>query len=112
MRAKIGHCVMNKNIAYLLHECLQSLILLHVWKSSKSEKHSFKPILRQTVENFLDFKQVGILISKFAYAIIAVGKRDCKSMWTKKSEALSTANTGGFLFVTKKLFKAVNYCLR
>lgn len=50
MRAKIGRCVMERNIAYLLHECLQSLILLHVLKSSKSEKHSFKPILRQTAK--------------------------------------------------------------
>ena len=91
---------MNENIVYLLNECLQPLILQYLETCRKLAKYSFMPILRQTAEIFLDFKQVGILISKFAYAIIAVGKRDCKSMWTKKSEALSTANTGGFfLFI-------------
>ena len=37
-------------------------------------------LLWQIVEIFLDFKQVGILISRFAYVIMPVGKRDYKSM--------------------------------
>ena len=48
------------------------------------------------MEKILDFRHFGILISGFAYAIIAVGKRENKSMRTKKNEALSSANTGGF----------------
>lgn len=56
MRAKIGHCVMNENIAYLLHKCLQPLILQYLETYRKLAKYSFMPILRQTAENFLDFK--------------------------------------------------------
>ncbi len=56
MRAKIGHCVMNENIAYLLCECLQPLILQYLETYRKLAKYSFMPILRQTAENFLDFK--------------------------------------------------------
>lgn len=41
--------------------------------------------------------KAGILMYGNEYAIIAVGKRNGKSMQTKKSESLSTANTGGFL---------------
>ena len=99
MRAKIGRCVMERNIAYLLCECLQPLILQYLETYRKLAKYSFMPILRQTAEIFLDFKWVGILISKFAYAIIAVGKRENKSMRTKKNEALSTANTEGFFLL-------------
>ncbi len=32
----------------------------------------------------MDFKQVGILISRFAYAIMPLGKRNDESMWTKR----------------------------
>ena len=56
MRAKIGHCVMNENIAYLLHKCLQPLILQYLETYRKLAKYSFMPILRQTAESFLDFK--------------------------------------------------------
>ncbi len=41
--------------------------------------------------------KAGILMYGNEYAVIAVDKRDSKSMQTKKSESLSTANTGGFL---------------
>lgn len=51
------------------------------------------------MEKILDFRHFGILISGFAYAIIAVGKRENKSMRTKKNEALSTANTEGFFLL-------------
>lgn len=40
--------------------------------------------LTETAEIFLDFKQVGILISRFAYAIMPLGKRNDESMWTKR----------------------------
>ena len=56
MRAKIGRCVMERNIAYLLCECLQPLILQYLETYRKLAKYSFMPILRQTAENFLDFK--------------------------------------------------------
>ena len=52
------------------------------------------------MRKFLDFKQDGILISRFAYAIIAIGEKKWRVHGDKKSEALSTANTGGFfLFI-------------
>ena len=51
------------------------------------------------MEKILDFRHFGILISGFAYAIIAVGKRENKSMRTQKNEALSTANTEGFFLL-------------
>ena len=54
---------------------------------------------RCVMEKILDFRHFGILISGFAYAIIAVGKRENKSMRTKKNEALSTANTEGFFLL-------------
>ena len=74
MRAKIGHCVMKDNIAYLLCERLQSLILLHVLKSSKSEKHRFKPILRQTAKIY----PVRINAPGFSYlGIMRIRKRFC-----------------------------------
>ena len=56
MRAKIGRCVMERNIAYLLHKCLQPLILQYLETYRKLAKYSFMPILRQTAEIFLDFK--------------------------------------------------------
>ena len=48
-------------------------------------------------EKSIEIPRSGILIYRNVYAIIAVGKRDSKSIQTKKSESLSTANTGGFL---------------
>ncbi len=62
-------------------------------------------------EIFLDFKQVGILIPRFAYAIMPVGKRDCKSMWTK-NEALSTANTEGFFLFIYSRQETTRACLK
>lgn len=47
-----------------------------------------------------NFPHFGILISRFAYAIMPLGKRENTSMRTKKSEAPSTGNTEGFfLFI-------------
>lgn len=47
---------MEENIAYLLCECLQPLILQYLETYRKLAKYSFMPILRQTAEIFLDFK--------------------------------------------------------
>lgn len=50
-------------------------------------------------KKFIKISRSDILIYRNAYAIIAVGKRENKSMRTKKNEALSTANTEGFFLL-------------
>ena len=52
------------------------------------------------LKKFIKIPRSSILIYRNAYAIIAVGEKKWRVHVDKKSEALSSANTGGFfLFI-------------
>ena len=105
MRAKIGHCVMNENIAYLLCECLQPLILQYLETYRKLAKYSFYANFTTNSGKFLRFQVSWYIDFKICICYNCRRRKEiCKSMWTKRAKpsVLRILGASSCLFIVDK----------